>query len=367
MRRRKARRRHPRKILLTALTGGLIVLILVVTGVIMLTQRPSRPPERLREPETITVTRHRIIGEEALIKGCLFDLGIPRDKVTISGRSVKVSVGTVPAESRIRTAFGTLEKEDGVQVRMEEASRLNVTMNGHTWDIVFHAAKARVETRARVAIIVDDMGQDMNIAKRLAAIDADLTFAILPRERYTQDVARYLNKRGRLVLLHMPMEGNGKNPGQGAIFGSATPSDAALLLRESLELVPHARGVNNHMGSVVTSDRTIMDALYAVMLEHGLFFIDSLTTNSSVCRAAAEEAGLPFASRDVFLDNVQSVSYIAGQMDRLVAAALRAGTAIGICHPHQATYETLAREVPRLRDRGIEVVKVSELVTVRYQ
>ena len=366
MRRKKTRKKPTRKVLITAAVSALAALVLVAAGLLLVSKWPSRQIEKPQELDHVTISRPVIVGEEILIKGCLFELGIPRDKVSIKGRSVKVSVAKVPSTAHIRKAFADLEDEEGVKVRQDEPSRLKVTMNGGTWEILFSATRVQKETRARIAIIVDDMGQDMNIARKLSAIDADITFSVLPQERYTQDVARYLHKRGRQVLLHIPMEGNGKNPGQGAIYGDTDPAQAMVILQESLELVPHAKGVNNHMGSVVTRNREIMDALFSVLKERDLFFVDSLTTNGSVCRAAAEDAALPFEVRDVFLDNEQSMDYITGQIDRLVNVALSTGEAIGICHPHQATYETLAREVPRLEGRGIEIVRVSKLVDRHY-
>ncbi|HPI93116.1 MAG TPA: divergent polysaccharide deacetylase family protein [Deltaproteobacteria bacterium] len=361
------RRKKPhRKVVITAVISALIILILIVTGLLLFTQKPAQSPGKIREQTTVTITRPLIVGEEILIKGCLFDLGIPRDSISVKGRTIHVTTEKIPPSSRIRKAFTDIEGEEGVKVSMDEPSRISIIMNGHTWDIIFSAAAGRrVDVHARVAIIIDDMGQDMGIARKLAAIDADLTFAVLPHEPYTADVARYLHSRGRQVLLHLPMEGNGKNPGQGAIYGTTDPAEAAEILRDSLELVPDAVGVNNHMGSVVTRDKAIMEALITVLKEQDLFFIDSLTTGGSVCRSVAEEVGLPFMARDVFLDNEQSTEYITGQIEKLIETALRHGEAIGICHPHQATYKTLAREVPRLRDIGIEVVKVSTLVDSR--
>ena len=123
-----------------------------------------------------------------------------------------------------------------------------------------------------------------------------------------------------------------------------------------------ADGVNNHMGSVVTQNEVIMTALFSSIKEQGLFYIDSLTTGKSVCKTVATEMNLPFQVRDVFLDNEQTYQYIAGQIDELVLVAKRRGEAIAICHLHPATVEVLAHEVPRLNDKGIEVVRVSKLV-----
>jgi polysaccharide deacetylase 2 family uncharacterized protein YibQ len=361
MKRPRKRKIPKKKVLVSAAAGSLLVLALVVSGILLYTPRPSGPPERPPRPEAPAAAGPVIIGEKLLIKGCLFDLGIPRDRVRFDGRSVQVSVDKTPPAEKIRKAFGELGREEGVKMAMRNPTRITLTMDGRDWDIVFTSA-APVKTRARIAVIVDDMGQDMAVARRLSAIQADITFAVMPHEHRTADVARYLHHQGREVLLHQPMEGNGKNPGPVAIYGTTDPLEAVSILEESLELVPQAKGVNNHMGSVVTRNREIMEALFTAMKDRGLFFIDSLTTGSSVCRETAQAVGLPFGARDVFLDNELSDSYISGQIEDLVTVALRRGWAIGICHPHEATVDTLTREIPRLAARGIEVVRVSALV-----
>jgi len=368
-RRRRPRRKPPKTIIVSVVLAVLIAAILTATAVVVLTQKHPRPHAPVAEkpsvipPPSSPSRPPAIVGEELLVKGCLYDLGIPRDKISIKGRTVHVQVVQVPPARRIRSAFSPLEGERGVSVRMEEPGRVTIVMNGATWDVIFERSPARTPVRARVAVIIDDMGQDMAAARRLASIDADLTFSVMPNVQYTTDVARYLHGKGREVLLHQPMEGsNGKNPGPGAIYNSTDPAEAADILRDSLAQVPYAVGVNNHMGSVVTRNRAIMDELFAVLKERDLFFLDSLTTSESVCLDAAAAADLRFAARDVFLDNVQDKSYISRQFDLLARHAVEHGYAVGICHPHPVTMEALEREIPRLIESGIEVVKVSQIV-----
>jgi hypothetical protein len=56
---------------------------------------------------------------------------------------------------------------------MEHPGRVVITMNGRTWDVIFQGTAERPPVRAQVAIIVDDMGQEMGPARRLGEIDAD--------------------------------------------------------------------------------------------------------------------------------------------------------------------------------------------------
>jgi polysaccharide deacetylase 2 family uncharacterized protein YibQ len=175
-------------------------------------------------------------------------------------------------------------------------------------------------------------------------------------------VADYLHGLGKEVMLHLPMQGNGKDPGPNAIYADMSHSEILENMKENMLSVPHISGVNNHMGSVVTKDYTIMKYVFDELKESGLFFIDSLTTPESICRKAAMDIGLSFDARDVFLDNKRSDDYIKTQLDKLITISLKYSEAIGICHPYPETIAVLEREIPRLKDLGIEIVRVSSFV-----
>jgi polysaccharide deacetylase 2 family uncharacterized protein YibQ len=129
-----------------------------------------------------------------------------------------------------------------------------------------------------------------------------------------------------------------------------------------LKQVPHAAGVNNHMGSRFTEDEQAMTAVMAVLRERGLYFVDSLTTSRSVGSATAQRAGVPAVRRDIFLDNVAEVDAIVQQIRRLAGKARRNGSAVGICHPYPETLQALRQELPKQAGQGIEFVPVSGLL-----
>ena len=369
--RRKRRKNRTKDTFIIAAIGVLITAILIVTAILFHIQKTPVQREtsgRVPVPQsTIQGTYQQIIqGEQLLLKGCLFDLGIAKENVRIMGSTMDVTLAREIKESRIKDAFSSLDAVGGVEVRLQEASRVIVIINGNEWEILFHV-KLPGKKPSRIAIIIDDMGLDMDIARQLCAIDADLTFSVLPHEPYTEEVSRYIHQKGKEVLLHVPMEGNGiKDPGPGAIYRNMDPSQAEGLLREMLKAVPYIDGVNNHMGSEVTQNEAIMVALMRVIKEHGFFYIDSVTTPRSVSGESASVVHVPFEARDVFLDNEQTYAYIQGQLEELILVAKRHGKAIAICHPHPVTVETLAREIPRLNARGIAVVRVSELVVKQH-
>jgi polysaccharide deacetylase 2 family uncharacterized protein YibQ len=139
-----------------------------------------------------------------------------------------------------------------------------------------------------------------------------------------------------------------------------------VLVDEAMAALPMITGVNNHMGSAATSDRPTMVALMKALRSRDLLFIDSLTSSQSVAYAEAVKAGLPTAKNRIFLDfDNKNMTTIKANLDVLVRSARSSGFALGICHPHRATAEVLAREVPRLLKEGVRFVTVSEMLSLR--
>jgi polysaccharide deacetylase 2 family uncharacterized protein YibQ len=103
--------------------------------------------------------------------------------------------------------------------------------------------KPGIGKKARIAIIIDDMGLSLKAASRLAQIDRDLSFSVLPYTEKSKEVASYLHSRGCDVLVHVPMEGvPGKNPGKGAILSDMDKDEVLAVLEKDLNNIPYAIG-----------------------------------------------------------------------------------------------------------------------------
>ncbi|WP_305046713.1 divergent polysaccharide deacetylase family protein [Geoalkalibacter sp.] len=217
----------------------------------------------------------------------------------------------------------------------------------------------------RVAIIVDDLGQDLQAARTLLGLDLDLTFAVLPNLAHSARTAELAHRAGREVIVHIPMEPVDfprKNPGANALMDDLAEDEIRRRLQSHLAQVPHAVGGNNHMGSRFTRNRDGMQVVMEELAERGLFFVDSLTSGSSVAAATAEQFGVPRAVRDLFLDNEQDVGKIRHELQRLIRLAQKNGSAVAICHPYPQTLEALRLEKASFARAGVEVVRVSRLL-----
>jgi polysaccharide deacetylase 2 family uncharacterized protein YibQ len=228
-------------------------------------------------------------------------------------------------------------------------------------------ALPRVRLRKRagggdIVLIIDDLGFDGQPLERVMALDPNVNCAILPNGTRATEFAETLHGRGFEVLVHLPMQPRGSEaPGRNAILTSMTDDEIARATRENIDAVPHARGVNNHMGSLATTDRRVMASVLRAM-PPGMYFIDSRTTGASVAADVARELNVRTATRHVFLDDLASERAIRRQLDALAEAAEKRGVAVGIGHPYPVTMRVLAEELPDLKARGFRLIRASEIV-----
>lgn len=218
----------------------------------------------------------------------------------------------------------------------------------------------------KVAIIIDDIGYEQKVAEKFLSLDAVLTFSVFPCSPFQQRIIRKARAKGFEIMLHLPMEPNEYpkvDPGHNALLTSMSPDELIDQLNKNLDAVPLIKGVNNHMGSKMTTESTRMYQIFSVLKKRGLFFVDSLTTSKSLCRPSARLLQIPFAERDVFLDHVQKADFIRRQLKELIRIAELHGTAVGIAHPHEVTYEVFLEELPELQKK-VRLVPASSVVQI---
>ena len=228
---------------------------------------------------------------------------------------------------------------------------------------VAEAAAPMPAANVRIAIVIDDLGRSTAEVDRLLALGVPLTYAVLPWESRTAEVLARLRGAGVEILCHLPMEASGgQNPGPNAILEKLPPERIGVLTRAALDALPGATGMNNHMGSAITSDPVAMNAVLAAVAERHLFFLDSRTTKESVAFTLARQLSIPAASRDVFLDEAPSEAEVEAAFDQFLALAKEKGSAIAIGHPHDETLRVLERRIPFAKAAGYEFVPVSFLL-----
>jgi hypothetical protein len=215
-----------------------------------------------------------------------------------------------------------------------------------------------------VAIIIDDLGYDINLAKDYLELGTPFTFSVLPFSPFQKSIAKAAHEKGIEIMLHLPMESDEYpqiSPGPGALLTDMPPDRLIEQLNNNIDDIPFVKGVNNHMGSKMTAIDTQMYQIFTVLKKRDLYFIDSRTTAMTICGPSARLLKVPFAERDVFLDHEQNPDFIRGQIKLLVKIATKHGEAVGIIHPHHQTYLIIKEMLPYLKER-VNLVPASKIV-----
>lgn len=216
----------------------------------------------------------------------------------------------------------------------------------------------------RLAIIVDDLGNDRSAAEAIFALSCPITLSVLPNHPHSAEIAEEARRRGYQVMLHLPMQSVGKDkPESQELRPGMSPSDVATLIDQLLRTVPDAAGVNNHQGSQSTADLQLMDELMPVLRRRNLFYVDSRTTAATIAYDTAQRLGVPSGFRNTpFLDDVPELAPVRRQLQLALRRALDKGEVIAIGHPHPATLQALKEILPEAKTRGVRLVYASELV-----
>ncbi len=221
---------------------------------------------------------------------------------------------------------------------------------------------------AKIAIIIDDLGMDLRRSREVLELPAPVTLALLPYAPKIREFAEEGKSKGHEMIIHVPMEAmdGSTNIGPGGLKAAMSAEEFTNAFGTMLGSFDGYVGINNHMGSRLTQDERAMTQLMNMLASRNLFFVDSRTSDNSVAISAALQAGIPFAGRDVFLDHEDTAAFVAGALAKVEKLAARRGYAIAIGHPKDHTIAGLKAWVPTLKEKGIEIVPVSELLQKSY-
>ena len=217
----------------------------------------------------------------------------------------------------------------------------------------------------KIALVLDDWGYNLKNRDFVTDNDFHVTLSILPFRTYSTHIAQLAFNKNKDIIVHMPMEPiNKENYGleENTLLTSMDKRTITRLLSSAFAVVPHAKGISNHMGSKATEDERFMKIVLEFLKQKDMFFLDSFVTPRSVCRPLARKLRLGFAERSIFIDNESDPSYIRQQLVRLAQKAKYSGLAVGIGHDRPATIAVLKEMIPELESQGYKFVNLSEVV-----
>ncbi len=324
---------------------------------------------------------------DQMIQSQLYEIGLQKKNILLHHSSLKkeegltlkqssLKVQVLPSlsfsliEGNFRGSLSTLGKSVSIQSsQTRESLHLEIRVADRiTHQLTFFSSipsTLKTALRPKIAIVIDDLGGENKMSQELLRLDFPVTFSILPFTPYSKTLAGEAHRKGKEIILHLPMEPHGypqTRPGEGVLLGEMDEARLLRQLSKDIEAVPHIKGVNNHMGSRLMEDPEKMEIIFSELKRRGLFFLDSRTTPQTIGLQVAQSVGLKAMERSIFIDNSSTEEDIKQQLEQLIRLSLSKGKAIGIGHPHPSTLKSLKEMVPKMKEKGIEIVPLSEVM-----
>lgn len=221
--------------------------------------------------------------------------------------------------------------------------------------------------QATAVLIIDDMGNALGVGQRALELPGKVNYSFLPHTPDCRRLAEMAHLRGKEILLHLPMSNlSGTPAGPGKLTPIMDRTQFSDTFEGDLQSVPYARGVNNHMGSLLTQLTQPMQWLMDDLKQHHLYFIDSRTSPLTVAEKMALDNHVPALRRNVFLDDDLSRIKIEQQVNKWLRLARKKGLAVAIGHPHPQTLAVLEQVLPTLQQRGIHLAFASDVLNQQF-
>jgi len=217
--------------------------------------------------------------------------------------------------------------------------------------------------KARLAIVIDDFGYPSKSYPYFVKLDAPINISILPNHRLSSVIAVLAHRNGKEVLLHLPMQPYGRSHlEKNTIMKYMKKKQIERIVESDIDSIPYIEGVNNHMGSLITEDKRIMEIVLSIIKRKGLYFIDSRTSYRSIAYRLAKKLKLRAGYNSLFIDNRRDRDFTMDYILRAAMIALRKKRIIVIGHDCMSTFIAIRDMLPRLRRLGVKLSFASEVV-----
>lgn len=239
----------------------------------------------------------------------------------------------------------------------EQNQSLNLEQNLSKREAKQENLKLIIGQKPKLAIIIDDMANKEQV-KELKALHLKLNPSFFPSHTLHPNTPK-LAKEFEFYMVHLPLKALSFQNKMSVL----SPEDSEEEIEKTIAKIKgefkNLKFINNHTGSLFTSDEEAMRKLYKALDKHHLSFVDSKTIHNSKAHKIAKEMQKIYIKRDVFLDNEDDVDYVKNQLLSAVNLAQKRGYAIAIGHPKKNTFKALKESKELLK--SVDLVYLSEL------
>jgi len=240
---------------------------------------------------------------------------------------------------------------------------LLILLFAYTYPLNLHAKNNDSFKKPKISIIIDDLGNQYNYGAQIIKHGLIKTVAVMPQRTYTFELSKLAYQYDQDVIVHMPMDNNGRFPlGKLGLNVDFDKDETFATLEMAFAENPYATGLNNHTGSFYTEHATNMSWVIEYLKLNNKFFVDSRTSAKSQGVTQAKAQSLPWAGRHVFLDNNKDFASLNKQWQHAINLANKNQEVIIIGHPYPETIDFLNQLNKNDLLLHFDFVKVSELL-----
>ncbi len=202
-------------------------------------------------------------------------------------------------------------------------------------------------SKGKLIFVFDDAGHNLEQLQYFLDLPFPCTIAVLPKLPNSRETARRIRAAGKELILHQPMQALNPNinPGDGAVKPGMDREEIKKIVASNVEEIGPIAGMNNHEGSLITSDEEAMEAVLELCREKNIYFLDSRTSSKSVVPQVAKKLNMSIWERAVFLDNKRDKAYMKKQIIDGLEIASQRGEAIMIGHVFTVDLAILLKEM----------------------
>jgi Uncharacterized protein conserved in bacteria len=177
--------------------------------------------------------------------------------------------------------------------------------------------------------------------------------------------AQIANEYKKEILIMLPMEPLPKTFSQydqSQIKIHYQEEEIKTIIKDAIEAIPSFSGFCNFYGNRVLEDSRVMKIVYNEIQKHHGYFLITTNSKKSVAKTIASEMKLPYQKIDYTLNSDNPTSTIADSLRYCAILAQKTGKVLIRGHASESLLIALQNTLPQLKQNGIRLVYVSEIL-----
>ncbi|WKC77379.1 divergent polysaccharide deacetylase family protein [Borreliella valaisiana] len=189
------------------------------------------------------------------------------------------------------------------------------------------------EIKPKFYLIIDDVGYDEFMLEQFIKLNLEINYAIIPFLPKSTILYKKLKNNKKTIIIHFPMQSKHRNSIEKFHINIEDKKEEIhKKIEKTFKMYPDAKIMNNHMGSLITSNKDLMKIILIKLKEIERYFFDSVTIAGSVPETVGKEIGVKVEKRDVFLDSKDTEKSVLKELEKAKNIARKHGIVKVIGH-----------------------------------